>query len=135
MNPRELAEQIAADISPNAVECIYRRVLAFLADYSNGYGVVDGERAVARRYAAAHGYYWLPCLICGEWFGGHEGGAEAVLIGASGRAKRVCANEACVAEAVRLREAYPNGIAEIQLSTSVAAGAPLPDESVIADRV
>jgi C4-type Zn-finger protein len=25
-----------------------------------------------RLYAFTHGYFWLPCPICGEEFGGHE---------------------------------------------------------------
>lgn len=27
-----------------------------------------------RRYAAAHGFFWMPCVLCGREFGGHEGG-------------------------------------------------------------
>ena len=30
------------------------------------------KRAVARWWANAHGYFWLPCPRCGEMFGGHE---------------------------------------------------------------
>lgn len=30
------------------------------------------ERRAAKRYARAHGYFWLPCPLCGEEFGGHE---------------------------------------------------------------
>ncbi len=25
-----------------------------------------------RDYAHRHGYFWLPCPICGKYFGGHE---------------------------------------------------------------
>lgn len=30
------------------------------------------ERKVNEWYARAHGYFWLPCPVCGEKFGGHE---------------------------------------------------------------
>lgn len=30
------------------------------------------ERSYQRRYARRHGYFWLPCPLCGEEFGGHE---------------------------------------------------------------
>lgn len=29
-------------------------------------------RARERRYAKSRGFFWLPCPICGEHFGGHE---------------------------------------------------------------
>lgn len=29
-------------------------------------------RWLHRRYAHRHGYFWLPCLLCGRHFGGHE---------------------------------------------------------------
>jgi hypothetical protein len=32
------------------------------------------ERRYQKRYAKRHGYYWLPCHLCGEEFGGHEHG-------------------------------------------------------------
>jgi hypothetical protein len=32
--------------------------------------------ASAERYARQHGYFWLPCPICGQMFGGHEWGSE-----------------------------------------------------------
>jgi hypothetical protein len=27
-------------------------------------------------YARAHGLYWLPCVLCGHPYGGHEGGGS-----------------------------------------------------------
>jgi hypothetical protein len=39
---------------------------------------VEGRRDVARerryqeRYARRHGYFWMPCPLCSEMFGGHE---------------------------------------------------------------
>lgn len=32
----------------------------------------ERERRYQRRYARLHGYFWLPCPICGDEFGGHE---------------------------------------------------------------
>ena len=29
-------------------------------------------RWLNRQYAAAMGYFWLPCPLCGEYSGGHE---------------------------------------------------------------
>lgn len=29
-------------------------------------------RAWHRRYATSHGYFWMPCVLCSEPFGGHE---------------------------------------------------------------
>jgi hypothetical protein len=37
------------------------------------------------------GYFWLPCPICGENFGGHEWGDESLYIG-GGSGWGVCAN-------------------------------------------
>lgn len=30
------------------------------------------SRIKARAYARHNGYFWLPCPLCGEHFGGHE---------------------------------------------------------------
>ena len=30
------------------------------------------SRKLERNYARDNGYFWLPCPICGEYFGGHE---------------------------------------------------------------
>lgn len=36
------------------------------------------ERKLHEAYARYNGYFWLPCPVCGEWFGGHEkGGGNA----------------------------------------------------------
>jgi hypothetical protein len=34
------------------------------------------ERDYQRRYAERYGYFWLPCVLCGEEFGGHESGGS-----------------------------------------------------------
>lgn len=31
-------------------------------------------RALHRAFATSHGYFWLPCPLCGDPFGGHEAG-------------------------------------------------------------
>ncbi len=36
------------------------------------------DRNAAKRFADAHGYFWLPCTRCGEWFGGMEWGVHRV---------------------------------------------------------
>ena len=30
------------------------------------------RRLLNKIYAFIHGYFWLPCPICGQYFGGHE---------------------------------------------------------------
>ena len=32
------------------------------------------RRIVHKRFAEVMGYFWLPCPLCGEEFGGHEWG-------------------------------------------------------------
>lgn len=32
-----------------------------------------------RLYASRHGYFWLPCDVCGQHFGGHERGGGTIL--------------------------------------------------------
>jgi hypothetical protein len=35
-------------------------------------------RWLNRVYANAVGYFWLPCPLCGEMFGGHETGTVVI---------------------------------------------------------
>jgi hypothetical protein len=37
---------------------------------------LNPDRAAAKQFADAHGYFWLPCPRCGTWFGGHEWGSS-----------------------------------------------------------
>lgn len=43
-----------------------------------GCGYNKKEKSFQQRedYANKHGYFWLPCPICGEYFGGHEWSCE-----------------------------------------------------------
>lgn len=52
-------------------------------------------------YAEIHGYYWLPCPICGKKYGGHEGAWESLYIG-SGIGWGVC--KECGIEAKKLSD-------------------------------
>lgn len=58
-------------------------------------------RLVHQFYAWLAGYFWLPCPICGEYFGGHEWrDPRAVLYDdGGGRGTGVCAK--CIPEAQR----------------------------------
>jgi hypothetical protein len=38
----------------------------------------DRHRKIEEKYARANGFFWLPCPLCGEPFGGHEVDWEAV---------------------------------------------------------
>lgn len=70
--------------------------------------MVKLPRWLHRAYAVALGYFWLPCPICGECFGGHEVGPNnGTLItelgewGSCSMTKGVvtCADPRCAAEA------------------------------------
>lgn len=41
-------------------------------------------------YAKTHGYFWLPCPICGNNFGGHEWKSGNDLMIGLGKGKGVC---------------------------------------------
>lgn len=65
-------------------------------------------RLMHKLYAHAFGYFWLPCPVCGEPFGGHEAHrhTEAVLC-EDGHAYCVCPKPECNAEARRRRQEGP----------------------------
>ncbi|SLG32831.1 Uncharacterised protein [Mycobacteroides abscessus subsp. abscessus] len=46
-------------------------------------------RHVHRRYAQEHGYFWLPCPLCGRHFGGHEI-TDSVPTGEAGTSQGIC---------------------------------------------
>lgn len=55
-------------------------------------------------YANFFGYFWLPCPICGEMFGGHEWrDPNAVLWKSEGGGEGVC--QKCVPEAAARNKA------------------------------
>ena len=93
------------------LDFVYRKLLLFLARYTDGYGVNynDGERGTARQYANANGYFWLPCVICGSWIGGHETWWHSLRM-TEGTSVGVCNHPVCREEVQRLNNLYPNGI-------------------------
>lgn len=63
------------------------------------------DRAANERYAYIHGYYWLPCAICGDMYGGHEAGDQPLYndkYGASGHL--ICYKAECAKQAEILNE-------------------------------
>jgi hypothetical protein len=60
------------------------------------------KRLYHRIYAWWFGYFWLPCPVCGEYFGGHEWGHDSrgsvSLLKADdpARGKGVCSNSLCI---------------------------------------
>jgi hypothetical protein len=63
-------------------------------------------RTFHKFYADVMGYFWFPCPVCGEPFGGHELDENYVALEATAKdgkamATVVCPKEACKAEAVR----------------------------------
>lgn len=63
-------------------------------------------------YAKLHGYFWLPCPICGRNFGGHEAGPYVLMINPYDGIL-VCSNEDCGNEAKKKSEAiYADMIVE-----------------------
>lgn len=61
------------------------------------------ERTYQRRYARRHGYFWLPCHLCGDEYGGHEGGGS-LPTDAFGRFTGICPS--CTAERQQLAERH-----------------------------
>lgn len=55
-------------------------------------------RFLNKIYASIKGYFWLPCPICGEMFGGHEWGGSLMTTPYSG--KGVCPD--CKGKAVQM---------------------------------
>lgn len=52
-------------------------------------------------YAKTFGYFWLPCPICGEYFGGHEIlDKKTAHILVDGTIWSVCTKDACISEAI-----------------------------------
>lgn len=61
------------------------------------------ERAYQRRYARRHGYFWLPCQLCGDEYGGHEAGGS-LPTDEPGRFSGIC--PACTKERQELAEQH-----------------------------
>jgi hypothetical protein len=47
-------------------------------------------RAVHRAYAGWAGFFWLPCPLCGQPFGGHEAGGIIDAPGPPGSGRVIC---------------------------------------------
>ncbi len=58
-------------------------------------------RWLNRWYAKALGYFWLPCPICVEPFGGHEFLPNHHLWISSSKGKVICYKQACYLEALK----------------------------------
>ena len=52
------------------------------------------------------GYFWLPCPVCGENFGGHEKPSGRLDLGPNG-CWTTCSN--CIEKALKLNDDYYNG--------------------------
>ena len=52
-------------------------------------------RFLHRIYARSFGYFWLPCPLCGEMFGGHEINYTEAVMRPDGRCLMVCPNKEC----------------------------------------
>lgn len=50
---------------------------------------VHYPRVIAWSYAATHNYYWLPCRLCGRYYGGQEG-ADISIYSGGGSGWSVC---------------------------------------------
>jgi hypothetical protein len=51
-------------------------------------------------YAFVLGYFWLPCPVCGNYFGGHECGGGGIPL-SMGHGKMVCYRKECNEEGDR----------------------------------
>lgn len=59
-------------------------------------------RKLHKLYALLFGYSWLPCPVCGKYFGGHELSSNkflAYLVYEDGTGHPVCPDPECVYEA------------------------------------
>ena len=63
-----------------------------------GDAVMRGWRWLNRMIAKFCGYFWLPCPICGEPFGGHESRGGHLMVGLSSGII-VCYKDKCIREA------------------------------------
>jgi len=57
-----------------------------------GCAISPQEQSIKERkaYANQHGYFWLPCPICGEYFGGHETNCDRHFTSLDGRHWSIC---------------------------------------------
>ena len=54
-----------------------------------------------RMYAKIFGYFWVPCPICGEPFGGHEiRDIKTAHVVIDGKSWNVCPKDSCNSEAI-----------------------------------
>jgi hypothetical protein len=106
LKTKELAEKLAAGLgAPERAEAVYRTLVAWLLNLNGGSG--DPERLTARRRAEAGGYFWLPCVVCGRWFGGDEASRGPGLAISDVLGAMTCADPECEAEVARLNAAFP----------------------------
>lgn len=85
-------------------------------------------RAINYAIAAAGGYFWLPCVLCGVHYGGHEAGSGAVRMQhhPMGTARGVC--RACTRKYPKTQQRPSPCIEDIQiLQGTQEAGAGAPD--------
>lgn len=102
---QDVAATLAAISDP---EEVYRQLILMLMDYGNDRRITAGsERYRQMKHAHDNGFFWLPCVLCGNWQGGHEWEWGAIQLSES-HGHGVCAD--CNAEAERLNELYPNGL-------------------------
>jgi hypothetical protein len=77
------------------------------------------DRFINWLYALVGSYFWLPCPICRENFGGHETGRWGITNWTEG--KCVCNKPACQAEAERMTKEFmknnPPPVRYIELKT------------------
>jgi hypothetical protein len=104
MTTKDLANTLAPITDPTE---IYRRLLLFLLKHSEGYSVCDGPRGLARAAAASGHYFWLPCLLCSQWYGGQERTSNGIML-TERQGAGVCPN--CTDEAARVGTLFPRGI-------------------------
>lgn len=56
-------------------------------------------------FANINGYFWLPCPLCGQNFGGHEwNGREQLIMTGHGTGTGVCHN--CIPEAIKYNKEW-----------------------------
>jgi surface polysaccharide O-acyltransferase-like enzyme len=75
---------------------IYLMIIAIMLIVSTSILLTKEEykrsRYAEEIYARANHYFWLPCPICGEYFGGQESDPDAILMETETSATGVCRN-------------------------------------------
>lgn len=70
-----------------------------------------------KQAANRNGYFWLPCLVCGEWYSGDESSSECECVMIDRDSGRIVC-PSCSEQTRKINERWPNGVQECLATTS-----------------